>query len=168
MSFSAEFLLRLEKSKTTQQIFNLLIKRLGLSALETSLKEMRGSIPATTLEGNTEEGIRFTAAVDLLDARLPLVELCIVLPKNAPLPLELLEKNESEVASDFDDFRCNLLKNCFHMMPKLQGNFEETLVRDHGIGKGNKVEHTLKTQERSMNHKAMDLITKDIIFEYSL
>lgn len=131
MSFSAELLLRSEKSKTTQQIFNLLINRLGFSVLETSLKDRRGSIPATTLEGKTEEDILFTAAADLLDVRFPLAAFWIALLKFVILPLEWLEGKESEPASDFEDLRGNLLRNCFHMMANLKTSY---LIRDHGSG----------------------------------
>ena len=114
-SFSVEFLFGSEKSNTTQQRFNLLMKRFCFSELGTSLNNRRGSMLVATLDGKIAEAVRFTA-VDREGTTLPLLVRWIGFPfKDAVALLPLMEPAE---ASDLEDLRGNLLRNCFHMVPK--------------------------------------------------
>jgi hypothetical protein len=75
-SFSSVFLLESLKSKVTQHRLTLLTKRFIFSALGTSLNGTSGSIPATTLAGNTTEDVLFGPLDDFPEPALEPLDIC--------------------------------------------------------------------------------------------
>jgi hypothetical protein len=108
-----------EKSNTTQHKLTLLTNRLGFSPFGTSLNDTSGSMPATTLDGNTADDMRFTVDAGQAGPALgQLVVRCIALPLAAALRPGL----EPETCSPFpeaEDFRGSLGRNCFHIVPQV-------------------------------------------------
>lgn len=100
----------------------MLTNKFIFSALGTSLNGINGSIPATTLAGNTAEDVRFGPLArqeeDLqsppFDLWVPEVELLVVAVAVESWGPELVRVNSGE--SCFDDFLGSLLRNCLNIV----------------------------------------------------